>query len=129
MKTRHYRYFVVPTIWVVAVAVVVCLALIAYWKRPVPMLKDASKLISAVRAYSMDKVKKGQAVPDTMPLSELVKGGFITAEDVRTFDGMDVTFYLTIDATNPQEVLIRVKLPDGEQMVVLVDGSVKQLPK
>ncbi len=129
MKTRHYRYFVVPTIWVIAVAVAVCLALIAYWKRPVPILNDASKLISAVRAYSLDKAKKGQPVPDTMPLTELVKGGFIAAEDVRAFDGMEVTFYLTIDATNPQEVLIRVRLPDGGQMVMLADGSVKQLPK
>ena len=126
MKTRQ---LLIPVVAVIAVGVAVCLALIAYWQRPLPVMQDASKLIAAVRAFSQDRVKKGEALPDSLPLQELVKGNFITAEDVRAFDGMEVTFHLTTDTTDPKAVLIRARLPDGSQMVMLGDGTVQQLPK
>ena len=123
------RQIIVIVFSVIAVATAVCLALIAYWQRPLPVLQDGSKLTSAVRAFTQDKLKKGQPMPDTLALRELVSGGFLAAEDARAFEGMEVTFYLSADLTRPKETVIRVRLPDGSQMVMLADGTVQQTTK
>ena len=123
------RQIIVIVFSVIAVATAVCLALIAYWQRPLPALQDGSKFISAVRAFTQEKLKNGQPMPDTLALWELVNSGFLAAEDARAFEGMEVTFYLTADLTRPKETVIRVRLPDGSQMVMLADGTVQQTTK
>jgi len=111
------------------VAIIVCVAVTTYWQRKQPVFKDAPKLISAMQAFSRDLTARGQRRPATVSLRELVSGGYIAASDVRAFDGMDVTISLTADETRPQEILIRVRLPDGSVTALLADGSVQGLPK
>jgi len=113
----------------VAVAVAACVALTAYWQRQQPVLKDGSKLIAAVQAFSRDKTTGGEALPASVSLRELVSGGYIAASDVRAFDGMEVTISLAADETRPQETLIRVRLPDGTVIAGLTDGSAQQIRK
>jgi len=93
------------------------------------VLKDAAKLVAAVRAFSRDKTAAGQALPTSVSLRELIGGGYIAASEVRAFDGMEVAISLAVDETRPQEILIRVRLPDGRVIASLADGSAQQLPR
>ena len=93
------------------------------------MLKDAPKLIAAVQAFSHEKAARGQLLPATVSLRELVSGGYIAAKEVQAFDGMEVTISLATDKTRAAEVLIRVRLPDGSEIAQLTDGSIQQRAK
>jgi len=126
MKTRRLLAYIASAI---AVAIIVCVAVTTYWQGKQPMFKDAPKLISAMQAFTRDLTARGQSLPAAVSLRELVSGGYIAANDVRAFDGMDVTISLTADETRPQEILIRVRMPDGSMTAVLADGSVQGLPR
>ena len=90
---------------------------------------DAPKLISAVQAFSRDVVARGEKLPSTVSLRELIGGNYVAGSDVRAFDGMDVTISLLADKAQPQEVLMRVRLPDGTVTALMADGSVQGLRK
>ena len=126
MKTRRVTAVIIS---VIAVAIVVCVALTTYWQWNPPVFKDASKLISAMRRFSQNLTARGQPLPVSVSLRELVSGGYIAARDVRAFDGMEVTISLTADETHPQEILIRVRLSDGSVIALMADGSVQGLAK
>jgi Flp pilus assembly protein CpaB len=128
----------------VVAAVVICVLIISYWhRRPPPtsidspklilaieaLKNDPPKLVAAAQAFSRDQVSRGQPLPSAVMLRDLVTGRYISAEDVRVFDGMDVTIYPTVGDTNPQAILIRAQMPDGFQIATMADGSVQQLPK
>ncbi len=125
MKTRRLLALAGSLI---AVAVIVCVALTSYWQRQQPVLKDASKLVAAVQAFSRDRTAAGQALPASVSLRELIGSGYVAASDMQAFDGMEVTISLTADETRSQEILIRVRLPDGSVIAAMVDGSAHQLP-
>src|SRR5207247_1349837 len=112
-----------------ALAIAVCMALTTYWQRQQPVLRDESKIVAAVQAFSRDKTKGGQALPASVSLQELVNGGYIAASDVRAFEGIDVTISLALDATRPQQVFIRARLSDGAVIAGLADGSAQQLSR
>jgi len=90
---------------------------------------DAQKIVTAIHAYN-DKLKsQNQPLPETISLQQLIAQGFLKSEDVNAFNGMDVTVSLAIDEANPQQVLMRAKMPDGIQIVALADGSIQQVAK
>jgi uncharacterized protein YpmB len=126
MKIR--RLILIASLLVVA-AVVICVALVSHWQRSQPTFKDAAKLVAAAQAYSRDQAVRGQPLPASASLRELVSGGYITTNDVRAFDGMEVTISLTASDADPQSILIHVRMPDGSQIAAMADGSVQQLPK
>jgi len=126
MRTRNLVAFAVTTL---GVAAIVSVALTAYWQRQQPIFKDAPKLIAAMNAYASDIVARGRPLPSTVTLRELIAGGYISASEVRAFDGMDVTLSPSTEQTRPQDVLIRVRLPDGSVTALLVDGSVLPFSK
>lgn len=111
----------------IAVAVVVGVAVTNYWMQRQPVFKDAPRLASAMQAFSKDLTSRGQPLPATVSLRELIRGGYIAASDVRAFEGMDVTISLKANETKPQEILMRVRLPDGSVTALLADGSVQGL--
>ncbi|HPC51605.1 MAG TPA: hypothetical protein PLV05_00720 [Verrucomicrobiota bacterium] len=77
--------------------------------------------------FSRDLTARGQPLPPTVSRRELVSGGYIAAANLRAFDGMDVTISLTADEARPQEILIRVRMPDGSVTALLADGSIQGL--
>jgi hypothetical protein len=116
-----------------AAVVVVCVALIFHWQRSQPVFKDAPKLAAAVHAFARDRAARGQPLPTSISLRELVNGDYIATNDVHAFDGMDVTISLApslaaLDA-DPESILIHVRMPDGAQIVLLGDGSIQQVSK
>jgi len=124
MKTRRLIVYIASAI---GLAIIACVALTTYWQRTQPVFKDAPKLIAAMQAFSRDLTARGQPLPSTVSLRELVSGGYVAASDVRAFDGMDVTISLTADESHPQEILMRIRLPDGSVTALMADGSVQGL--
>jgi hypothetical protein len=125
MKTR--RLIVIAGL-LVAVAVFVSVALISHWQHW-QTFKNLPKVILAAQTYSQDQVAHGQPLPASVSLRDLVASRYVSAEDVRAFDGMDVTVYPMTNDTDPNSILIRVRMPDGTQIAAMGDGSIQQLPR
>ena len=124
MKARRLLVFMASAI---VLAAVVGVAVTSYWQRQQPVFKDAPKLISAMQAFSQDLRKRGQALPPTVSLRELVSGGYLSAKEVGAFEGVEVTIWPTAADSYPQEMLMCARFPDGSVNALLGDGSVQQL--
>jgi len=124
MRTRRLLVILASAL---ALAAIVYVAVTTYWQRSQPVFRDTPKLISAMLAFSRDLAARGQPLPPTVSLRKLVNGGYISASEVRAFDGMEVTISLTVDAARPEEILMRVRLPDGSVTALMADGSVQGL--
>jgi hypothetical protein len=114
--------------FLIAVAALVSVALVSHWQRS-QTFKGLPKLVAAEQSYLRDHVSRGQPLPASVTLRDLVGSGYISTNDVRAFDGMEVIFYPTANNNDPQAILVRVRISDGSQVVVLADGSVQQLEK
>ena len=90
---------------------------------------NGSKLTAAIRAYSQDRIARKQRMPQSFSLQELVNGGYLSTNEIRALDGLDIIFYSDADETRPQSILAEARFPDGSEEVVLADGSVQQISK
>ena len=115
----------------VAAAILVGLGLAAYfilqtyWQRQQPVLRDPAGLLNALTQFSREKMARGQTVPATISLKELVGAGYVKPEDAAAFKGVELTFYPTALGTFPQAMVARARLADGSQVYLLADGSVR----
>ncbi len=71
----------------------------------------------------------GESLPPTVSLNDLVAGGYLNADDVRAFEGIQVTVSTGGTNASPQRPLIHARMPDGTVIALLADGSVQQLRK
>jgi hypothetical protein len=90
-----------------------------------PDLPDLRPVYVAAQAYQQALVAQGRPVPATVSLPDLTREGFFDPKRAAAFDGYEVTVSLTADEHRPQGVLMRVRLPKGDELVVLCDGSVQ----
>jgi hypothetical protein len=99
----------------------------AEWKQTVAALQRLSpeRVETAVQAFAHDQ-KTGDG---TVPLRELVSGGYLRAEDIRGLEERDVTISLSADERSPQMVWIRARASDGSDIVLLGDGSIQKVPR
>ncbi len=124
------RQFIVLVLFLVVIGIGAYVALPVWWKPPPPPPPiDAARLIAAVQAYSRDKKDEVKPIPGSLTLGELVAAGYLHTNEVVAFEGAEVTFLLDADLTRPREVIIRVRLRDGTQLVLLANGTAQQLPK
>ena len=100
-----------------------------YWERQQPMLKDPSVLMKALTQFAKEKIARGQTVPASISLNELVGAGYLKPEDAAAFKGVDLTLYPTALGALPQAVVARARLADGSQVSLLADGSVQTMAK
>jgi len=112
----------------VALTLVGVLLFSQWWQTPVPVQNWAC-LPAAVHAYVWDLQARRMPVPESVTLEQLVQAGFLRHEDAKAFDGMEVSFALHPNPDRPQESIIRVRMPNGEQLAVLGDGSVQELSR
>jgi hypothetical protein len=126
MKTRRILSF--GAAGIVALVALVLIAS-AYWERRQTPFRNLPGLITALQAYVRDQTTSGRRLPAEIPLSELVRGGYLTTNDMRAFEGMDVAFSTRVDDSQPQGILARARMPDGQFLCVLADGSVQQLSR
>ena len=85
--------------------------------------------MAAAQAYAHDLQVRGLAVPATVDLRDLVAKGLVNSADVSGFDGMQVTVSLAASIGNFQDVVMRVRLQDGSQLVALADGSIQAVSR
>ena len=113
----------------IAIMVIVALAGSAYWERKQRPFQNAPKLISALQGFSRDQIARGQRFPPEISLQDLLRGGYLTTNDVRAFEGMEVTFSTQADDSHPEMFLAYARTPDGQFICALADGSVQQLSR
>ncbi len=126
MKTR--RFLAVACSGIALVVVVVSVAS-GYWERKQKPFQNGPRLISALQAFARDQAASGRRLPPEVSLEDLLRGGYLTTNDVAAFQGIDVIFSTQADDTNPQMVLARARTPDGQFICVLADGSVQQFSR
>jgi hypothetical protein len=125
---------------IAAVVTMICgYLLFVYLQRPQPSFKETVTFIRSVHAFVEARTQKGQPLPASVQLRELVDSGHITSDVARRFDGSDVTFPRRADVSRPQEplplksaaeeILIRVRLHDGREITMSSDGSIQRLPR
>ena len=88
---------------------------------------DTAKLMLALQRFSSEKRATGVPLPRQISIRELVSLGYLEEKDVHGFKGMDVVISIDIDESNPRQVLLRARLPDGTVEAVMGDGSVQHL--
>ncbi len=88
---------------------------------------DPLRIRAAARAYAQDLQAKGGPVPAEVALDVLVAQGFLRPADVRGTEGVELRVGLQTEDAPPSRVLVRAKLRDGSQFVLLNDGSVQQV--
>ena len=89
---------------------------------------DGKRYMAGLTQYAQDLRSRGEPLPPSITLDELVRGGYLRTEDARPFEHAEVTFYTDADETRPMSVLMEARMPDGQVHAVLGDGSVQQFP-
>jgi hypothetical protein len=127
---KRTRAIILLVAGVLIVACLVCFAL--FHSDSIRVATDrinslaADKIVAAAQTYAHDLEKKGLPVPASVDLKELVANNLLSREDVKGFDGMEVSISLKADETRPGDVLMQARLKDGSQVVLMGDGSVQQ---
>lgn len=117
----------VVVIGVVTIAVMVGSLIYLASSRPPAGYIDGPKLVNAIKTYTASLRMGRSPIPASVSLQELISRRLLTASDVSGFSGQEVTFNLHANETRPQDVLIRARLADGQELAVLADGSVQQV--
>ncbi len=89
---------------------------------------DAPKIFAAAQSYTRELREQGLFIPPTVTLQELIDRKLLNPSDVSGFVGAEVLISLTLNPNDPQAVLMRVRFPDGQEIVTMADGSVQSLP-
>ena len=112
-----------------ALAALITLATSAFWEHQKPLFQNGPKLVAALHRFCNDQMLHGRAVPLEISLHELVSNGYVTADDVTAFGGMEVSFFTRYDESRPQCILASVPAGRDDFTCLLVDGSVTQLSR
>src|SRR5580700_6541898 len=83
---------------------------------------NGAAIVAAARAYTRDLQVRKQPIPKSVTLEELVALHFLQPGEIEAFRGLKATIVLTADANDPKAVLMRVRLADGGEIVLLSDG-------
>jgi hypothetical protein len=106
---------------------VVAVVLILFEARPRPTpLINGERLANAMARYTTDLHNRGEALPGTITLDTLVGQGYLSAEDTKPLQGVELVFHTDAVDTNPNMLLVEARMPDGQMQAVLADGSVQQ---
>jgi hypothetical protein len=90
---------------------------------------NGAAIVAAARAYTRDLQVRKQPIPKSVTMEELVALHFLQPGEIEAFRGLKATIMLTADASNPQGVLMRVRMPDGGEFVLMNDGSAQQVSR
>ena len=113
----------------IAVVLIAVIGAVFPFYRPATSPVSATRIFAAGQKYAHDLRAQGLPVPATVSLPDLLANGLLTRADVSDFADKEVTVSLTADKMHPNEILMRVRMQDGSQIVALADGSVQELPR
>jgi hypothetical protein len=120
---RRMTVAIVTAVAMMAVAALVYIFLVS---RETGAKFNGAAIVAAARAYTRDLQARNQPVPKSVTLEDLVALHFLKPGEIAAFGGLKGTIMLTADGRDPQTVLMRVHLPDGGDLLLLQDGSVKE---
>jgi len=112
--------FMVALVIALAVAIPAAVA-----KRSVAELRQLSEVISVVPAFSRDRTARGQRLPTSVSLRELIASGYIRASNVPALNGIEITLVFSPDEVHVDQTLVRVL--DGNSVIAIVrmaDGKI-----
>ena len=102
------------------------------WRHAVSALQSLprDRMDEAVHACVRDRKAHGSAAPKTLSLNDLINGGYLRSNEVGELSGMDATFPVAANETNPDSTIPRdivacVRLSDGSKVIELFDGSIQ----
>jgi hypothetical protein len=126
--TRQYKIRVILSLAGAGLAAVILIVAVAttYWTHHQIPFQNLPQLIAGLQAFARDHSAHGQILPPEISLQDLIRGGYLTAEDVRAFEGMDVTFNTDAKDNQPGSILARARTRDGQYICLMADGSVQQ---
>jgi len=132
MQTGEFparRLFLVGAV-IIAVAAAVAFIYTSAVTANAPQMTPANavNIIKAARSLTHDLVAARKPIPSSVSLTNLVTLKYLNPADAAPFDGLDATLYLVATNNSSQAVLMRVKMPDGGQTVLLSDGSSQLVP-
>ena|ERR1041385_1534420 len=110
----------------IACVVLLSLASSTYWGHKQLAFQNTTQLIAAMQAFSRDQILRGHQLPAEISVQDLIQGGYLSANDVRAFEGMEVMFSTRYDLTTPQCIVARARTADGQLICLMGDGSVQQ---
>jgi hypothetical protein len=90
---------------------------------------DGLKIVGASRLYTRDLIQRHLPVPQTVHLQALIDQGLLKPADIGPFQGMDATIYLTASSGGDPTVMMRVRMPDGADFVLLTDGTTQEIKR
>lgn len=97
-----------------------------YWERQQSVFQNAPQLSAALQAFTRDHSRAGQRLPPKVSIQELLREGYLTSNDLRGFEGMEVFFSTQADPARPQSILVDARTQDGHHICLMADGSVQQ---
>src|ERR1051326_8547122 len=89
---------------------------------------NGDRFPAGLAAYARDLRSRGEQIPNSVSLDNLVRLGYLTAADAQPFEGVKLVFHSDADETHPQKILVDATMRDGTQFAVMGDGSVQQFP-
>jgi hypothetical protein len=110
---------------VVTGVILVGAAIYTFLGTPASLPINGLKIIAAAHAYTRALVQRHAPIPAAVPLQTLIDQGLLEPADVGSFLGMDANIFLTATNNGPA-VLMRVRMTDGTDLVLLADGSAQQ---
>jgi hypothetical protein len=128
MSPKHIPRRIVAIIAAVVVMLNIAVILVSLSPKPSPAV-NGGQLAKALAQYVRDRHSHGDPVPKSVKLETLRRLGYLEANDVTCFEGADVIFYADADDSNPQSPLVEARMPDGQVLAVLADGSVQQFSR
>ena len=112
--------FIVAVVIALAVAIPAAVA-----KRSVAGSRQLSEVISVVPTFSRDRTTRGQRLPASVSLRELIASGYIRASNVPALNGMEITLGFSPDEVYADQTLVRVL--DGNSVIAvarMADGKI-----
>ena len=112
--------FIVAVVIALAVAIPAAVA-----KRSVAELMQLSEVISVVPTFSRDRTTRGQRLPASVSLRELIASGYVRASNVPALNGMEITLVFSPDEVYADQTLVRVL--DGNSVIAvarMADGKI-----
>jgi hypothetical protein len=97
--------------------------------RPAPGHVNGPRILAAAQTYAHDLQARGQTVPPSVAVQDLIAKGLLSPADVSGFAGQPVTVSLPVDTADPNATVMRVRMQDGSQVALVADGSVQTLSR
>jgi len=115
---------------IVAVGVIALVYTSAVSTAPPQMTpENAVHIIAAAQLLTHDLRLTGRPVPQAVTLAQLVDLKYLAPSDAEPFKGTDAAISLVATNDPKKAVLMRVRMPDGNDLVLLGDGSAQEISR